>query len=82
MLVNIATVALNHEEIQEKVTRKIFLKNLTPALNVLYVYMNMYLAYTAYISKNNTNHEKRILLLTIPNGKGWHYLSVKNYLRY
>ena len=41
--------------------------------------------YPAYVSKNNSNHEKQVILLMIPNGKGpeatihgeWHYLVVK-----
>ena len=35
--------------------------------------------YPAYISKHNSNREKRVILLMISNGeKGrWHYLSVK-----
>ena len=45
------------------------------ALNVLYVKkMNVY---PAYISKQNLNHEKQIILLMISNGEGWHYLAVK-----
>ena len=31
----------------------------------------------AYISKHNSNHEKKIILLMISNGEGWHYLAVK-----
>ena len=30
----------------------------------------------AYISKYNSTHEKQIVLLSIPNGKNWHYLAV------
>ena len=35
--------------------------------------------YSAYISKINTNCEKQIILLMIPNEEkdGWHYLAVK-----
>ena len=33
--------------------------------------------YPAYISKQNLNHEKQIILLMISNGEGWHYLAVK-----
>ena len=36
--------------------------------------MNMY---PACISIYNSNHEKQIILLTIPNGEEWHYLTVK-----
>ena len=31
----------------------------------------------AYVSTNNLNCEKQVRLVMIPNGKGWHYLSVK-----
>ena len=31
----------------------------------------------AYISKCNSNHEKQITFLMIPNEKGWYYLSIK-----
>ena len=30
----------------------------------------------AYISKYNSTHEKQIILLMIPNEKGWHYVAV------
>ena len=41
--------------------------------------------YHAYVSKNNSNHEKQVILLMILNGKGrevksegrWYYLAVK-----
>ena len=33
--------------------------------------------YPAYVSKHNSNHEKQVNLLMIPNGEGWHYLAVK-----
>ena len=35
--------------------------------------------YPVYVSKYNSNHEKQLILLMIPNWEGWHYLSVKNY---
>ena len=31
----------------------------------------------AYISKHNSNREKLAILLVIPNGKRWHYFTVK-----
>ena len=31
----------------------------------------------AYTPKYNSNLEKRITLLILPNEKGWHYLAVK-----
>ena len=33
--------------------------------------------YPTYISKRNSNHEKQIILLVIPNGGGRHYLAIK-----
>ena len=29
------------------------------------------------VSKHDSNHEKQIILLMIPNGEVWHYLVVK-----
>ena len=33
--------------------------------------------YPAYVSKHNSNREKQVILLMIPNGEGWHCLAVK-----
>ena len=44
--------------------------------------------YPAYVSKHNSNREKQVILLMIPNGEGggceakskgqrWHYLAIK-----
>ena len=33
--------------------------------------------YPAYISKHNSDCEKQVILLMIPNGEGCHYLEVK-----
>ena len=33
--------------------------------------------YPAYLSKLNSNPEKQVILLMIPNGEGWHYFAVK-----
>ena len=33
--------------------------------------------YFAYVSKHNSNCEKQVIFLIIPNGEGWHYLAVK-----
>ena len=30
-----------------------------------------------YVSKLNSNHEKQVIFLAIPNGEGWHYLAVR-----
>ena len=49
--------------------------NPTIVLNVLY---NKEIEICpAYISKYNSNREKQIILLMIPNEKSWHYLAVK-----
>ena len=45
---------------------KISEKNVTIALNVLYAKREK--IYPDYISKHNSNCEKQVLLLTIPNG--------------
>ena len=29
------------------------------------------------VSKHDSNHEKQVILLMVPNGEGWHYLAVK-----
>ena len=31
----------------------------------------------AYVSKHYSNLENQVILLMIPNGEGWHYLTVK-----
>ena len=33
--------------------------------------------YPGYVSKHNSNREKQVILLMIPNRKTWHYLAVK-----
>ena len=47
------------------------------ALKVLYV-KKMTIS-PAYTSKCNSNHEKQIILLILPNGEGWHYIAVKEW---
>ena len=42
-------------------------KNLTIAINVLYAKKEK--IYPAYVSKHNSNHEKQVILLMIPNGE-------------
>ena len=49
--------------------------NLTIALNILYAKKEK--VYLVYVSKHNSNGEKQVILLMIPNGKRWHYLAVK-----
>ena len=48
--------------------KKIEKNNLTIALNVLYLKKEK--IYPAYVSKHNSNCEKQVILLMIPNGKG------------
>ena len=56
---------------------KIFEKNTpTIALDVNVKKVNIS---PAYISKRNFNYENETILLMIPNGKRWSYLSDKNY---
>ena len=49
--------------------------NVTIALNVLYFKKEK--IYPKNVSKHNSNCEKQIIILMIPNGEGWHYLAVK-----
>ena len=49
--------------------------NRTIALNVLYAENKK--IYQAYVSKDNSNREKQVLLLMIANRKGRHYLTVQ-----
>ena len=55
---------------------KIEKNNVTIAVNVWYAEKEK--IYPAYVSKNNSNHEKQVILLMIPNEKKWHFLAVKN----
>ena len=48
--------------------------NVAIALNV---FMIKKYIYPAYVSKHNSNREKQVILLMIPNGMGLHYLPVK-----
>ena len=32
---------------------------------------------SAVVSKHNSNREKHVILLMIPDGEGWHYLAIK-----
>ena len=39
--------------------------------------------YPAYVSKHNSNFEKKVALVMIQSGEElWHYFSVKNYQQY
>ena len=48
--------------------------NLIISLNVLYA--KKWKIYPAYVFKYNSKREEQFILLIIPNGKGWHYISV------
>ena len=54
--------------------------NLTNALNVLHAQKEK--IYHAYVFKQISKHEKHVDILMIPNGDGWHYVTVKSYLHY
>ena len=58
-------------------TKKFEKNNVTTALNALYVKKEK--IYPVYVSKNNSNQEKQVIILMILNdvGKQWHYLAVK-----
>ena len=83
-------VALNYEEIKkdpQRVTKikpfinqynseeKFEKNNVTIALNVLYAKKEK--MYPAYLLKHNSNREKQVILLMIPNSEGYPYLAVK-----
>ena len=55
--------------------KKIEKNNVTIAPNVLYAKKEK--TNPAYVTNNNSNHEKHVILLMIPKRKGWHYLPVK-----
>ena len=48
------------------------------ALNILYVPRNTKRIQVAYRSRYNLTYEEQIILLMIPDGEKWHYLTVKN----
>ena len=83
-------VALNYEEMKkdpQRVTKikpfinqcnseeKFEKNNVTIALNVLYAKKEK--MYPAYLLKHNSNREKQVILLMIPNSEGYPYLAVK-----
>ena len=56
--------------------KKIEKNNVTIALSVLYAKKEK--IYPVYMSKHNSNLERQVNLLMIPNGeKLWHYLAIK-----
>ena len=56
---------------------KIEKNNETIVLSVLYAKREE--TYPADVSKHNSNHEKQVILLMIPNG-GWYHLAVRKQL--
>ena len=57
-------------------SRKFERNNVALALNVMYAKKEK--IYLAYVSKHNSNLEKKVIFLMILNGdKQWHYLAVK-----
>ena len=52
--------------------------NKTIALNVLYIPHNAKIISVAYRSEYNNKCKKQVILLTITNGKKWHYLAITN----
>ena len=52
--------------------------NKTTALNILIVPHNAKQTRHAYKSKHNFKRENKVILLMIPDGKKWHYVSVKS----
>ena len=54
--------------------------NETIDLNVLHA--NKEKIYPAYISKHNSNYEKQVIPLMVPNEEEWCYLVVKQYQKY
>ena len=55
--------------------KKIDKNNVTITLNVLYAKKKN--IYPAYVSKYNSDREKQVILLMIPNGEKWNDLAVK-----
>ena len=33
--------------------------------------------YILYVSKHKSSREKQVIIFVIPNGEGWHYITVK-----
>ena len=84
---------MNKLPIRKEDWKKIEKNNLTISLNVLYIkkagiikiilvyFINILLICNintfVYISKHNSIREKQVILITISNGEGWHYIAVK-----
>ena len=54
-------------------------KNLKIAFNFFYA-INEKICPT-YVSKHNSNVEKRVIFVMIPNGEGSHYIAVKSFIK-
>ena len=50
-------------------------KNVRIAINFLHAKKEKNISF--FVSKHNSNHKKRVILLMIPNGEKWQYLPVK-----
>ena len=50
-------------------------KNLRKIINALYAKNEK--IDPVYVSKHNSNSEKQVILLIIPNRDGWHYIALK-----
>ena len=71
---NISAKKINF--LQKKIMGKNEKSNVAIAINVLYA--NKEKICNGYFWKNNSNHEKEVILLIFLNGEGpWHYLSLK-----
>ena len=51
--------------------------NLANVTIALVLYAKKEKIYPTYVLKHNSNLEKQVILLMIPNGEKWHYLAVK-----
>ena len=69
----VATVALNHDEIKKD------LQAITTKIKtfIMFCMLKKEERHPVYVSKHNSNREKQVILLIIPNGEKFHYLSVK-----
>ena len=80
------TSALSHEQIKchpERISKFMTFidqynwKEITIALNILYVSHNTEETRHVYKLKYDVNRENQVILLIITDGKKWHYLAVK-----
>ena len=54
------------------------LKNMMPELLLIFFCAEKETIYPTYVSKNNSDHEKQVIILSIiSNGEKWNYLTVK-----